>query len=173
VGQSGVQFDMDKLRWFNEHYLRSRSDASLAEEFQAILAEEGIRAELDYLVGVAAVMRDRISFPADILEARYFFEDPDSYDGQAVGKRWKEDSRSLVEEYARRIEALEPLDAGALEEALRELAEENGAGAGRIIHPVRLAVSGVAFGPGLFELLALIGRETTVRRLRRAAEVLA
>jgi len=58
--------------------------------------------------------------------------------------------------------------AAALEALFRALAEEKGVGAGKLIHPVRLAVSGVSFGPGLFEMLEALGRDTVVRRLRRA-----
>jgi glutamyl-tRNA synthetase len=86
-----------------------------------------------------------------------------------VEKRWKEDSASLVSAYADRLDALESLTATEAEETLRQLAEEKGAGAGRIIHPTRLAVTGASFGPSLFHLMEVIGKEACVRRMRSAA----
>lgn len=172
VGQSGVQFDLTKLKWYNEHYLRQRSAKSIASDVAPFLAEHGIHPVEDYLERVVSVMKERISFPSDLLEARYFFEDPEAYDELTRKKRWKEDSSDLVVLFAERLDGLEIFDAATIENALRELAEEQAVGAGRIIHPVRLAASGTGFGPGLFEMLELLGKETTVRRLRAAASAL-
>ncbi len=172
VGQSGVQFDLKKLQWFNEHYLRSRSAEDIASEIQPMLGQSGLKPDLDYLVEVVDLMRERISFPSDLLKSTYFFEEPTSYDEQAVHKRWEKDSRDLVEAYANKLESLESFDVESIESALREVAEERDIGAGKIIHPVRLTTSGVAAGPGLFDLLALLGKEQTVRRLRTGALIL-
>jgi len=169
VGQSGVQFDLMKLQWFNEHYLRNRSADDIAAEIQPLLLESGLNPTLEYLSGVVELMRERISLPSDLLKSRYFFEEPTSYDEQAVRKRWKDDSRDLVEAYADKIEAIETFDTESIELRLRELAEDRDIGAGRIIHPVRLTTTGVAVGPGLFELLVMLGQEQTVRRLRTGA----
>lgn len=169
VGQSGVQFDLKKLQWFNEHYLRNRSAEDIASEIQPMLGQSGLKPDLDYLVDVVDLMRERISFPSDLLKSKYFFEEPSSYDEQAVRKTWKDDSRELVEAYADKLEALESFDVGSLEIALRDLAEDRDISARKIIHPVRLTASGMAAGPGLFELLALIGKEQTIRRLRAGA----
>ncbi|GMQ80953.1 MAG: glutamate--tRNA ligase [Rhodothermia bacterium] len=172
VGQSGVQFDLNKLQWVNEHYLRQRSAKSIASDIKPLLAENGIKPDEDYLERVVAVMAERISLPSDLLRARYFFEDPTSYDDKTRKKRWKEESSGLVVSFAGKLDQLDVFEAATIETALRKLAEEQEVGAGRIIHPVRLAVSGIGFGPGLFELLELLGRETTVRRLRTAVSAI-
>ena len=172
VGQSGVQFDLNKLKWYNEHYLRQRSAEEIARDVEKLLEQAGIISNTAYVVAIIELMRERISFPSDILESRYFFRDPVTIDEASARKRWKEDSAELVEEYANRIEQLESFDHDTLENVLREIAEERDIGAGRIIHPVRLAVSGVSFGPGLFDLLHILGRETVVRRLRSSARIL-
>jgi glutamyl-tRNA synthetase len=118
-------------------------------------------------------MQERVIFAEELVSAGdYFFRDPEEYEPKGVEKRWKDDSAGLVSDYADSLAALPRFDEASLETSLRELAERRGVGAGRVIHPVRLAVSGVSFGPGLFEMLALLGRETVVRRLRRASEVL-
>ena len=173
VGSAGVQFDLDKLAWFNGQHLRRKSVEALAELTGAGLADAGIEAADDYVAAIVALMQDRVGFASELVTGTgYFFSDPDGFDETGVKKRWKEDSAELVRAYAARIEAEGIRSADRFEAALREIAEERGAGAGRIIHPVRLAVSGVTFGPGLFELLEVLGPERCVRRLRRAADEL-
>ena len=168
VGSSGVQFSIDKLRWFNEQHLRRLGSEELSSRVRTHLDTAGLDVADDYLSAVLDLMRDRISFAADVAAARYFFEDPDRYDEKGIAKRWKDDSGPLLTTYAARLEEASNLDAETAETVLRDLAEERQVGAGRIIHPCRLAVSGVTFGPGLFELMELLGQSTCVRRLRSA-----
>jgi len=85
-----------------------------------------------------------------------------------LAKKWKADSGALLLAFAERIEVAQDFTAATVEEGLRSLAEEKDIPAGRIIHPARLAVSGLSMGPGLFELMELLGRDTCVRRIRMA-----
>lgn len=173
VGSSGVQFSIDKLKWYNEQHLRSLPDTELVTRVQRDLVKRGIETDEKYLTRVLSVMTDRISLAADLAsQARYFFEDPRGYDEAGVKKRWKGDSAELLSAYAGRLASIEPFDAATAETALRDLADEQKVGAGRIIHPVRLALSGVTFGPGLFELIEVLGRETCLRRIRAAVDTL-
>ena len=170
VGSSGVQFNVDKLKWYNEQHIRRLSRQELLERARPYLPAS---ATDEYLAKVLDLLLERITFIRDLeSSARYFFEDPDEYEEAGVQKRWKEDSAELVSAYADRLEARESVTATGAEEALRELAEERGAGAGRIIHPTRLAVTGVSFGPSLFHLMEVIGKEACVRRMREAARQL-
>ena len=169
VQKAGAKLDLDKLAWFNAHYLRQKPDADLAEAARPHVEKMGADPSDEALQAVARLLRERVTFAHEIAEAgRYFFEDPKSYDAAGLKKRWKDDSADLVAAYADRIDALDTFDAESLETALRALAEERGAGAGRIIHPVRLAASGTTQGPSLFDLLVALGRETVVRRLKAA-----
>lgn len=173
VGSSGVQFNLDKLRWYNEQFIRRLSPDELAEKARPYVEAREYHPDDAYLRSVAILMQERITFVKDIAaNAGYFFEDPQAYDPEGVKKRWKEDSADLLSAYATRLEQLSPFNAETADAALRELAEERGAGAGRIIHPVRLALSGVTMGPGLFEMMEVLGKETCVRRIRKAIVVL-
>lgn len=172
VGNSGVQFDVDKLNWFNEQYLRRRSPSDIAAEMRPHLVETYGDLDDAFVEDVVSIMLERMTKAVDLLAFSYFFSDPSTYDEQSVNKRWKDDAADLVAAYADRLADLPEWTDEAMEGALRELAEEKGAGAGRIIHPVRLAVSGVSVGPGLFDLLRVLGPDVVIRRLRRAVEVL-
>ena len=179
ISGGGVQFDVNKLNWFNQQYVRGFSVDELLERAEPWL-QDSRSASMDSSFEnearqrqIAALMQPRIAFSKDLAETGgYFFEDPATYDEVAVAKRWKEDSAELLSTYADRLEAATAFDAAQAEAMLRVLAEERGAGAGRIIHPIRLAVSGVPGGPSLFEMMAVLGREVCVRRIRKAVEVL-
>ena len=173
VGSAGVQFNLDKLRWFNQQHLRRLSPGDLLARVQPHLQGHHIDADETYLRRVVELLRDRLTFAEDLTALfSYFFEDPIEYDEKGVKKRWKDDSAALLTAYADRLEQADPFSEETTEAILRALAEEHEAGAGRIIHPTRLAVSGVTVGPSLFAMLAVLGPETCARRLRRAVEVL-
>lgn len=173
VGSSGTQFDLDKLNWYNEQYIRQRDVDDLTEEAAPLLRDAGIDATDERIREVVELMQDRITKVRDLAtDARYFFEDPTEYDPKGVKKRWKDDAADLLEQYADAIEQMDAFTTDNLNTTLREIADENDVGAGRIIHPSRLAVSGKTFGPGVFGLLHAVGQQACVRRMRKAIDVL-
>ncbi|MEM1043922.1 MAG: glutamate--tRNA ligase [Bacteroidota bacterium] len=169
TAHSGAQFDLDKLQWFNGQVVRDLAPAEIAERVRPAVEERVGPVETAHLEAVAALMRERLTFARDLAGAAYFFEDPATYDEKGVKKRWKDDSAGLMRAYADRLEADDAFTEVSTEAVMRQLAEDEGVGFGRIIHPVRLATTGTTAGAGMFETLVLIGREATVRRLRRAA----
>lgn len=174
VGSSGVQFDMDKLRWFNEQHLRALDLDTFTARVAKHAGAQGV-ADVDtsYLRQVCALLQERVSFAHEVFtEGRYFFEAPSSYDEKGVKKRWKDDAPELLGAYADALVDLDTFSEATAEEALRDLADAHDCGAGRIIHPTRLALSGVTFGPSLFAMMEVLGRATCVERMRTAVEVL-
>ena len=174
VGTHGTQFDLDKLRWFNRQYLHQKAPGEIAAEVNQTAATSGLLVNGrggNYLNDVVALVRERLEMSRDVVtEYHYFFEDPSEYDKEDVEKKWKDDSAAVLETFAAQLEDLSTYDADAVEEALRATAEEHDVGLGKVILPTRIALSGVAHGPGIYEMMALLGRDTCVRRLRIAAE---
>ena len=146
--------------------------AEIAERARPAVEARVGEVDPKHLEAVAALMRERLIFAHDLADAAYFFEDPTDYEEAGVKKRWKDDSARLVRLYADRLEADDAFTEESTEAVMRQLAEDEDAGFGRIIHPVRLATTGTTAGAGMFETLMLIGRAATIRRLRRAAEIL-
>ena len=171
VGSAPAQFDLKKMKWFNAQHLRRLDINTLIGKIRPVLIEQGITIQDENdLKGVCNLVQDRLEHVHDLgMRFRYCFEDPKEFDPVGIKKRWKPDSPALVQHYSDLIASMEEFDVAQLEEALRDLAQTQGVGAGRIIHPVRLAVSGTTAGPSLFELLKVIGQTTCVRRLRHAA----
>ena len=174
VSPSPAQFDLQKLQWLNAQHLRRLGEAAVAGRVTAQVAAAFGVVDPDYLGQVIRVVGDRMVMRKDLVTRfAYFFEDPSEYDARGVKKRWKADSPTLVEAYADQLAQLDSFEAETLETELRSLASSHEVGAGRIIHPVRLAVSGTTAGPSLFAMLSVLGQERCVRRLRRAAKALA
>ena len=173
VGASGVQFDLDKLRWVNEHYVRDLSLDELVERVRPVAEAEGYEVSDERLREICSLVQERVQVASEVVtNNRYFFEDPDEYEEAGVEKRWNEESADLLGTYADRLEDVDEdaFDTDTVETVLRDLADEKDVGAGAIIHPARLAVSGRSYGPGVFSLLAAAGKQACLRRMRTAVE---
>jgi glutamyl/glutaminyl-tRNA synthetase len=116
-------------------------------------------------------VRDRVKTLSELAEAStYFYRDEFSYDPKGVEKHFrKEGSADLLRRAAGLLRNFEPFNLESIETAYRSLSEELGISTGRLIHPTRLAISGRTMGPGLFDIIVLLGREKTVSRLEKAA----
>ncbi len=171
VGSAGVQFNLEKLAWFNAQHLRQLPLAELAQRVRPELEKAGYEVEDAYLQNVVQAMRERIHRRSDVVnDGRYFFEDPVEYDEKGVAKRWKPDSATLMRLLAETLLSHPDFNAKSLDDAIHAFAEENEVGLGRIMAPVRLALTGVMSGPSVFEMMEVLGREICNRRLKRAAE---
>lgn len=185
VSKSNAVFDLEKLAWMNAEYLRNLPVERLLPMVERELQETrgtglGIR-DSGIAVGDNAafkktvlLLQSRTRTIKDFSGAfRAFFTDDFPYDPEAVKKFWKDATlASLLDTLAARLTATEPFDLEATEKALRGLAEENGIKAGLLINATRVALTGQAVAPSLFEVMVLLGRERVVARLRRATAFL-
>ena len=172
IGSSGVQIDLAKLEWFNAQHLRALPTAEIAQRAAPAVRDAHGDVPTARIEEAVGLLRERLTFAHDLADAGYLFGDVTEYDEKAVKKRWKDDSADLVRAYAERLEALDAFDLETTEAAMRDQAEADGVGFGRIVHPVRLAVTGVSAGAGMFDTLVAIGQADSVARLRRAADTL-
>jgi len=175
VQAKAAVFDETKLEWMNGVYLQGRSVESLLPGVRARWETMGLPKETladeAYLKQVIAMFRERSKKLSEIAEnSLYFFRDPQEYDPQAAKKHFKAEILPCFDALLSKLAGMEAFGHEALEGLYRQLAGEMGISAGKLIHPTRLAVSGVSFGPGLFEMLQALGRETVLRRLKRARE---
>ncbi len=116
-------------------------------------------------------MKERLTFPQDFVElSGYFFHDPESFDEAGLKKNWEPESSERLKLLADRLELVSEYSHASIEATMRKLSEELQIKPSKLIHPTRLALSGRTIGPGLFEMMELLGKETVIRRLRHAAE---
>ena len=174
VGKSGAVFNVDKLLWLNQQHLRFKSDAELLDLVRPVLQSRYLgTVSGEYMLRVIALMKERAVLVDDfVTTCPYFFTEPVSYDEKAVAKHWTPEVPERLEQLAGRFEALDLFTAENTEKTLREEAEASGVGAGKLIHPLRLAITGVPQGPSLFHLIEVLGREATIRRMRQAVAIL-
>lgn len=174
VGKSGAVFNVEKLNWLNQQHLRLKSDEEIALSLEPLLREAGFpESPHSYVCRVVALMKERVTFVTDYLDfAGYFFKDPTDYDEKGRQKHWNEGSKKSLGVLADRLESLASFTTQSIEEVLRVLAEESNVSAGKLIHPTRLALSGRVVGPGLFEMMELLGKDVVVRRLNRAVSLM-
>ncbi len=175
VSKGGAVFNHKKLMWYNEHYMREKPDRELAERVKEIAFSNGVSGiDDDYLQQVIPLMKERVSKVDEFATlGRFFFEDPQEYDEKTL-KKWKDDSPELVKAYREKIEDWDEEDfkADKLKAALQEVIDEKGVGFGKLMMPLRIATTGLSFGPDLFPAMELLGKETVLRRLDRAVEKL-
>ena len=169
------QMDLKKLDWMNGIYMRSLPRKALETGCKNVLEQRGlwpVPGGTDYLARVVETMGERLHFFSDIADqAAYFFTEQYSFDEKAVNKRLrKEGALESLRKLADRFAALDPFNASTTEAALRAMAEERGEGAGALVHPVRVAVSGSSEGPSLFHMLDVLGKERILSRIARALD---
>ncbi|TVR30856.1 MAG: glutamate--tRNA ligase [Balneolaceae bacterium] len=168
VSKGGAVFNHKKLMWYNEQYLREQSNKVLANRLREIAGKEKITLpDDDYLEKAIELLKERVSKVDELLSmGSFFFDDPKEYDPNAL-KKWKEDSPVLVKEYRSKIDKLsdEEFEAVKLKSLLEEVINANGVGFGKLMMPLRIAVTGQGFGPDLFASMELLGKETVLRRI--------
>jgi glutamyl-tRNA synthetase len=173
VSKSPAKFDQNKVKWFNEHYLRAKPNAELAPYLLAALTEHGIACSTEKAEQVVGVMKERVSFPQDFWqEAKYFFEAPTEYDATVVAKKWNPQVSTALAAYADALpDNSEPSsNAEVLKAIFNQTMDDQGIKPGQVLQALRVAITGAAAGPDLFETLAILGTGEVATRLRAAVE---
>jgi glutamyl-tRNA synthetase len=169
VGKAGARFDPEKAKWFNHQHLQMKSDEELKELFQKILKEKGIEAPGEYVVKVIRLIKDRATFVSDFWEhSDFFFIAPVEYDAKMVKKRWKENTGEILANLMKALEKTDNFSAATLEPAIKEYLEKNELGMGQVMTALRLALVGSGRGPGVFEIMEMLGKQEVANRVERA-----
>ena len=167
IHKAGAKFDPEKNKWFNHQYLQKRSDESLAGSFKKILDKKGISTSLD-LTKVVSLIKERAHFVNEFWDlADYFFEAPTTYDEKAA-KNWKEETPTLMQQVISELNKIEDFTSANIETLLKEWMTTNEIGMGKVMQPLRLSLVGTLKGPHLFDIIEMIGKAETVKRIEKA-----
>lgn len=173
VSKSGARFDYEKGKWFNHKYLQMKSDEEVADLFQHILVEKGIIEDSQKVTRIVSLVKERANFITDLWEqSSFFFQAPAAYDEKTVQKRWKADSPAQMLELADVLAGIDDFSPEHTEEVVKAWIESKGYGLGAVMNAFRLSVVGAAKGPHMFDITAILGKEETIARLKRAVETL-
>ncbi len=171
--KSGAKFDYQKGIWFNHEYILRKSNEEIADLFAPIVANNGVDESMERIRTVVCLMKDRVSFVRELWDlCSFFFLPPTEYDEKTVRKRWKEYSAQQMTELAEVLEGIDDFSVEGQEPLVMKWVEDKGYKLGDIMNAFRLALVGIGKGPGMFDISAFLGKEETLRRLRRAVEVL-
>ncbi len=171
--KAGAKFDYVKGTWFNHEYILQKSDEEIARHYDVMLKAEGIDEPFDRVKAVAGMMKSRVNFVKELVPlCRFFFVAPEAYDEKTVKKRWKEDSAEMMTRLADLLDTLDDFSLAHQEEVVNKWIEDNGLHMGNIMNAWRLTLVGEGKGPHMFDISAFLGKEETIRRMRRAIEVL-
>jgi len=174
LNKAGAVFDETKLEWMNGQYIAQMPVDAVWQEMKTHLTSDfgkrGIALPDDEMgLQLAELYRERLkSFSEAPEKLLLFFEDPTEYDEKTVRKRWKEDTPTHLQMLFERLSALPDWNHDTLENLLNSIADQFELSRSKLIHPLRLALTGGAASPGIFDVMQLLGKETCLRRIAKA-----
>ncbi|HRN25238.1 MAG: glutamate--tRNA ligase [Ignavibacteriaceae bacterium] len=172
VNKAGAVFDLQKLNWLNAEHLRKKS----SDELLSLLKDEIQKSKFkdqnfsdEYLKLIIESMKERVSFVKEFIDTcSYFYEAPTEYEQKSIEKNWKPETPSYLNKLKVGFELLSSASKEDYENVLAKVSEELNVGKGKLIHPLRLAVSGQSTGPGMFDLLFILGKDEVIKRIDTA-----
>ncbi len=168
VHKAGAKFDPEKNKWFNHNYLQMQSDENLAKSFAPIVASNGVEASEAHLTKVVSLIKERANFVSEFWDlSDFFFVAPTVYDEKA-SKNWKEETPELMQKLIAVLETIEDFTTETIETIVKDWMTANEIGMGKIMQPFRLSLVGALKGPHLFDIVAFIGKEETIKRIQKA-----
>lgn len=174
VNKSGAVFDIVKLNSLNAEHLRKKPNQELLQMLKIELSKSefaNLQITDEKLLLIIEAMKERVSFVYEfITNCKYFYKQPEEYEQKAIEKNWKFETPDYLKRFIQEISLIDNPTKEHYEIALDKVADEFNIGKGKIIHPLRLAVSGQSTGPGIFDLLFILGKDEVIKRIEKAIE---
>jgi len=171
VSKSGAKFDYEKGKWFNHKYLQQKSNEEIAVIFQGILVEKDIVADLVKVTKIVELVKERANFVTELWDqSSFFFIAPIEYDAKTIQKRWKAETPAQMTELIEVLAAIVDFSAVNTEEIVKEWIIAKEYNLGGVMNAFRLSIVGEPKGPHMFDIVAVLGKEETIVRLKRAIE---
>jgi glutamyl-tRNA synthetase len=168
VNKSGAKFDPEKTKWFNQQYLRKKTDKQLAEDMMPLLQEKGITKDITFVEEFCRLIKEKAHFVNEFYDlGSYFFVAPQSYDEKVIAKKWNAESKELFTKLLQKFESISAWNAQKLHDEFQAAQTEIGK---LDMQLLRVLTTGVAGGAQLFDMLALLGKEEVISRLKKAIE---
>ena len=173
IGKAGAKFDIQKAKWYNEQYLRAKSDRELSAYLLDDLREEKIECTKEKAELICAAMRDRITFPKDLWgKSKFFFTAPTSYDEKITSKKWNEESKNVLTAFAEKLKTKNSVTPEGAKEMLDEVSSTFGIQSGKVLQILRMILTGEASGPDLMATIQILGPQETAARIQQAVVTL-
>jgi len=169
IGKAGAKFDIHKAQWFNQQYLRAKSNKELAIYLLDSLRKENIQCTSERAAKICSALKERVTFPKDFWEqGKFFFIAPTQFDEQVVSKKWNEDTVKFLSSFADEIKVLSSINADIARNALEKTVQVTTIASGKIMQALRVTLTGGASGPDLMITMEILGKEETLKRISYA-----
>ncbi|MGP8214803.1 MAG: glutamate--tRNA ligase [Bacteroidia bacterium] len=176
VSKHGAKFDPDKAKWYNQQYLRKKTDTELAELFLPIIKEKGVQISFtteNYVERVCTLIKEKAHFVSEFWDlGSFFFIAPEKYDEGVISKKWKDNIPAFFAKVKDVLAATADFSAANIETVFKKTAEENNIAPGSVMQLLRVLITGHSAGPILFDTIELLGKDEVVKRLERALKIL-
>lgn len=167
VHKAGARFSKEKAEWFNHQYLQKKNNSELISLLKNIDEVQKSQISENRLEKIISLMKERATFVKDIYnEGKFFFIAPSIFDEKGVKKAWKNDTSEIITNLYEVLKEQENFSAESIKETIYHFTESKELGMGRVMMPLRLALVGELKGPDVPEIMELIGKEETLKRIQ-------
>jgi glutamyl-tRNA synthetase len=171
VNKAGARFDFEKTKWFNQQYLKNKSDKELAILIEPQINAKNYIASSEFIEKFCSMTKERATFINDFTEiGYYFFENVKEYDEATIKKKWKKERLNIFEKLILDLNNLITFDAGNIESCTKNFMTENSLGMGDVGPILRIGITGTMQGPPIYEMMELLGKENVINRMKIAFE---
>lgn len=168
VHKGGAKFDFEKAKWYNHEWIKHIDEDRLYDYVAPYLDEKGVKADSRYVLQVIRLIRERCTLLTEFWDQGFFFfEHPQAYDLAAIKPKWNDKNKAFYEAFSAQIVQAIDFDKDMLETEFKALATAHGIKPGELQMLFRVMLVGGKFGPGVFEIAALLGKTVTVERIHR------
>ncbi|MBI2974351.1 MAG: glutamate--tRNA ligase [Deltaproteobacteria bacterium] len=171
VGKAAAVFDPEKLNWVNSQHLLKYTDEQIFEAALPFIEKRGIKVS-DRRMGIKAVNseRERAKTFDELAEiSAFYFRDEIAYDEKAKAKWLNDDGKKTLSMIAEKLSNLADFNDAAIADLFKKLIEETGKKMLDLAQPCRVALTGTTVSPGIYEVMAILGKETVLKRFKKAA----
>jgi glutamyl-tRNA synthetase len=170
VHNSGAKFDFEKAKWFNHEWIKKTDTSKFKNEVKIIFEEKGLQVSDDaYFEKVLSLIKDRCTVLPDFWEhSHFFFKAPTEYNTAPIQVKWNDDKRNFFQSFSTSLVSIANWTATTLENVFKQLAEQAGIKPGELQLPLRIMLVGDKFGPGVFNIAEVLGKEETKNRIDTA-----
>ncbi|NGM62392.1 glutamate--tRNA ligase [Sphingobacterium sp. SGG-5] len=174
ISKSGAKFDYEKAKWFNHEWIKGMDNSLLLPQIEEIIRTHGVSAiDTVLLDTVLSTVKERMTFVSDFWpQASFFFVRPEEYDIEAVKVKWNEQKTAFFQELAGEFEQQATWSASAIEPLFKDKIVQSGMKIGELMLPYRIMLVGGKFGPDVFLITELLGKEEVIARISKALPLL-
>ena len=175
VHKAGAKFDFEKAKWFNHEWIKKSTNTQLVESLQTLAEQHGVthpytHATLEYIV---SLVKERCTMLPDLWEqSSFFFKASSNPDISSIQPKWSDAKTAFFNELIKEIDAIDTWESAFIEEGFKQIAAQQGIKPGEVQLPLRIMLVGGKFGPPVFDIAAVLGKEETISRIRRVLSLL-